>query len=133
MSGPFFFKWLAFQKGEILADNVFKLSQQFPTSEKYSLTDQIRRSSRSINANLAESYAKRRYTKHFIAKLTDAQGENYETMSWLRVARRCRYINDTEFLAHYELTLEIEKLLNYMLSHTDKFRGQFRDQPKTEN
>jgi len=97
MTAPHFFKWKAFEKSEILAHQIFLLSRQFPSEEKFSLTDQVRRSSRSVAANLAESYAKRRYVKHFISKLTDAQGENYETMTWLRTARRCEYINNEEF------------------------------------
>lgn len=125
MTLPFFFRWKAFEKGEILSDKIFHLSRQFPKEETYSLTDQIRRSSRSVCANLAESYAKRRYPKHFTSKLTDAQGENYETMSWLRSARRCGYINNEEFLAHNELSIEVEKLLCYMLRNQDKFRGEF--------
>jgi four helix bundle protein len=125
MSAPHFFTWLAFQKAEILADKIFLLSRRFPAEERFSLTDQIRRSSRSVCANQAESCAKRRYPKHFISKLTDAQGENYETMTWLRFARRSKYINDSEYTNHYNDTIEVEKLLSYMLRHEDKFRGEF--------
>jgi len=125
MSAPHFITWLAFQKAEILADKIFVLSKQFPPEERFSLTDQIRRASRSVCANQAESYAKRRYPKHFISKLTDAQGENYETMTWLRFARRSKYINDIEYTNHYNDTIEVEKSLSYMLKHEDKFRGEF--------
>lgn len=126
MNAPFFFRWKAFEKGEILSDEIFHLSKRFPNVEKFSLTDQIRRSSRSVCANLAESYAKRRYPKHFTSKLTDSQGENYETMSWLRSARRCQYINNEEYIHFFELAMEVEKLLCYMLKHQEKFRGEFR-------
>lgn len=125
MIAPHFFTWKAFEKSELLAHQVFLLSRQFPPEEKFSLTDQIRRSSRSVAANIAESYAKRKYVKHFISKLTDSQGENYETMTWLRAARRCEYINNEEFKKHYNLTIEIEKLLCFMLKNPDKFRGKF--------
>lgn len=125
MDSPYFFKWMAYQKSELLSQSIFNLTLQFPSEEKFSLTDQIRRSSRSVSANLAESYAKRRYEKHFVSKLTDAHGENYETMTWLRNARRCRYINDEEFTSHFNKATEIEKLIGYMLSHQDRFRGSF--------
>jgi len=125
MPGPHFFNWLAFEKSELLAHDIFLLSRRFPSEEKFSLTDQIRRSSRSVAANLAESYAKRRYPKHFTAKLTDSQGENYETMTWLRAGRRCEYINNDEFNKHYEAALEVERLLAYMLRNPAKFRGEF--------
>jgi|GEM_PF-3218176 len=74
MTLPFFFRWKVFEKGEILSDKIFHPSRRFSKEETYSLNDQIRRSSRSVCANLAESYAKRRYPKHFTAKLTDAKG-----------------------------------------------------------
>lgn len=130
MSSPHFTKWLAHVKGESLATAIFALSQQFPPEEKYSLTDQIRRSSRSVTINLAESFAKRCYKKHFYAKITDSQGENYETIGWLRYARLCKYIDNDEFTSHYEAALEIEKLLSYMLKNLDKFRGEFANKNK---
>ncbi len=125
MSGPHFFNWLVHTKGEVLATAIFRLSIKFPKEETYSLTDQIRRSSRSVTINLAESYAKRCYKKHFYAKITDSRGENYETMGWLRHARLCKYIDNDEFNKHHEAALEVEKLLGYMLSNLDKFRGKF--------
>ena len=66
-----------------LAGEIFQISKSFPKEETYSLTDQIRRSSRSIGAQIAEAWAKRRYEKHFISKLTDADGEQQETQHWL--------------------------------------------------
>lgn len=74
---------LAYQKAFDLAMCIFEMSKSFPKEETYSLTDQIRRSSRAVNANLAEAYRKRIYTKHFTSKLTDADGENSETSTWL--------------------------------------------------
>jgi len=73
----------AYQKAFELSMEIFNLSKSFPTDEKYSLTDQTRRSSRSVNANIAEAYRKRRYVNHFISKLTDSDAENSETNVWL--------------------------------------------------
>jgi four helix bundle protein len=76
-----------------LAMDIYKISKAFPSEERYSLTDQIRRSSRSVAANLAEAFRKRRYEKAFIAKLSDSEGESAETQTWLDFARDCNYIN----------------------------------------
>jgi len=83
---------IAFRKAYANAMLIFETSKAFPTVEKYSLTDQIRRSSRSVCANIAEAYRKRRYPKHFISKLTDADGENSETAVWIKFAFDCKYI-----------------------------------------
>jgi four helix bundle protein len=77
------------------AMTVFRESKSFPNAEKYSLIDQIRRSSRSVCTNLAEAWAKRRYEAHFISKLTDADGENQETSVWLKFSRDCEYMEAT--------------------------------------
>ena len=87
---------LAYKKAFENGMDIFELSKQFPKEETYSLTDQIRRSSRSVNANIAEAYRKRRYPKHFISKLTDADGENSETAVWLNYALSCKYITNQE-------------------------------------
>ena len=75
--------------------DVFELSKRFPNEEKFSLTDQIRRSSRSVSSNIAEAWRKRRYPKSFISKLSDSEGEAAETQVWLNYALACKYI-DTE-------------------------------------
>jgi len=72
---------------------VFELTKLFPKEEKYSLTDQIRRSSRSVSGNLAEAFRKRRYPKHFVSKLSDSEGEAAETQVWLDYALACKYID----------------------------------------
>jgi len=72
---------------------IFNISKTWPKSERYSLTDQIRRSSRSVCSNLREAWAKRRYQAHFILKLTDCDGENSETNTWLDFAKDCEYID----------------------------------------
>ncbi len=76
-----------------LQQRIFEVSKSWPREESYSLTDQIRRASRSIGANIAESWAKRRYPAHFKSKLTDADGELQETLHWLDTAKACVYIN----------------------------------------
>ena len=85
-----------YQKAYVLAMKIFRLSRDWPPKEKYSLTDQIRRSSRSVCANLREAWAKRRYEAHFISKLTDADGENSETDTWLDFAKDCGYLSEEE-------------------------------------
>lgn len=116
-----FTNWYAYQKGEELAQQIFLVTQSFPKEERYSLTDQIRRSSRSVCSNLAESQAKRPYPKHFRAKLTDAIGENNETLTWLRFARRCNYIDNARYKELAGLREEIGKLLGYMQKHPEQF------------
>jgi len=81
-----------YQKGMAAAMEIFELSKSFPKEETYSLTDQIRRSSRSTCTNLAEAWRKRRYEKAFISKLSDAEGEAAETQVWLEFAVKCGYI-----------------------------------------
>ncbi len=75
---------------------IFELTKTFPADEKFSLVDQVRRSSRSVCANLAEGWRKRRYEAAFIAKLSDAEGEAGETIVWLEIARRCGYVSAQE-------------------------------------
>lgn len=71
---------------------IFNLSKSFPKEEKYSLTDQIRRSSRSVSGNIAEAFRKRRYPKSFVVKLSDAEGEAAETQVWVDYALECKYL-----------------------------------------
>jgi four helix bundle protein len=84
---------IVYQKSRELQNEIFKLSKSFPKEETYSLTDQVRRSSRSIGANITEAWAKRRYEKHFISKLTDSDGEQMETQHWIETALECDYID----------------------------------------
>jgi four helix bundle protein len=83
---------IVFQKAYKLSMDVFEASKKFPPEEKHSLTDQIRRSSRSVCANLAEGYRKRRYPAHFISKLSDSETENTETQVWFDCAHDCKYL-----------------------------------------
>lgn len=116
-----FKKLLAYEKGFSLAMAIFELSKSFPIEEKYSLTDQIRRSSRSVCANIAEAYRKRRYEKHFISKLTDSDAENSETQTWLEFAFECGYISSEVIEELNDKSLEVGKLINYMINNPGKF------------
>jgi four helix bundle protein len=112
---------LAYKKGFEVAMEIFEVSKSFPKEETYSLTDQIRRSSRSVCANIAESYRKRVYPKHFHTKLTDSDAENSETQTWLEFAYACKYINENIFNELTEKNKEVGKLINYMLLNPAKF------------
>jgi len=79
------------------AMKIFNLSKSFPKEEAYSLTNQIRRSSRSVYANIAEAFRKRRYEKSFISKLNDSEGESAETQTWLEFSFNCGYINNEDY------------------------------------
>ncbi|MGN6294747.1 MAG: four helix bundle protein [Chitinophagaceae bacterium] len=112
---------IAFKKAYELAMRIFQITKGFPGEEKYSLTDQIRRSSRSVCANLAEAYKRRRYKDYFIRKLNDAESENLETEIWLDFSKDCFYINNEEHTSLTLLNTEIGKLLFYMINNPDKF------------
>jgi four helix bundle protein len=104
-----------------LAMDIFNASKSFPKEEKYSLTDQIRRSSRSIAANIAEGFRKRQYPKMFVSKLADADGEATETQVWLDFARDCNYLSPdlhAELIQGYE---DVGKMLGSMMSMPEKF------------
>jgi len=112
---------MAYIKAFKLANDIYAVSSRFPKEEKYSLTDQIRRSSRSVCANLAEAYRKRDYPKHFFLKLTDCQGENSETLVWLDFAMEYNYNTVEEYNRLIELNNEVGRLLTYMMNNPDKF------------
>ncbi|TRX20487.1 four helix bundle protein [Flavobacterium franklandianum] len=112
---------LAYKKSFELAMDIFSISINFPAEEKYSLTDQIRRSSRSVSANIAEATRKRKYEKHFVSKLTDSDAENAETQVWLEYSHACNYIDTIKFENLTSKSLEVGKLLNYMMNNPDKF------------
>lgn len=112
---------VVYQKSYDLAMRIFHVSKRFPKEETYALTGQIRRSSRSVNMNLREAWAKRRYPLHFVSKLTDCDGENSETDTTLDYARDCGYISPDE---HGELTAlctEVGKMLGSMINKPDSF------------
>jgi four helix bundle protein len=96
-----------YRKAYALSMDIFRLSKSWPSDEKYSLADQIRRSSRSVCSNLREAWAKRRYEAHFVSKLSDCDGENSETDTWLDYARDCGYIDAD---CHDKLTDEVKQV-----------------------
>ena len=104
-----------------LQQSVFEISKQFPSSEKYSLTDQIRRSSRSIGANVAEAWAKRRYKAHFVSKLTDSDGEQLETRHWLKTAYKCEYITESTYEELIEQYSRLGAKLGKLVANADKW------------
>ena len=103
---------LAYQKSFALAMKIFEITKSFPKEEMYSLTDQIRRSSKSIPANIAESYRKRVYPKHFHSKLTDSDAENSETQVWIEFAYKCNYISIEIHNKLISESEEVGKLIN---------------------
>lgn len=115
---------IVYKKSRQLQQEIFKLTRKFPKDENFSLTDQIRRSSRSIGANLAESWAKRRYEKHFISKLTDADGEQMETQHWIETALDCEYIDQKISVQLLDKCLEIGRMLGGMMEKSELFCGE---------
>jgi four helix bundle protein len=110
-----------YKKGYELAMQIFNLTRHFPAEEKYALTSQIRRSSRSVCLNLREAWAKRRYEAHFISKLTDCDGENSETESSLDFAKDCGYITIEQHIELTSLCHEIGKMLGSMIRNPVPF------------
>ena len=100
---------------------IFKLSKIFPPEERYSPTDQIRRSSRSVGAQIAESWEKRRYEKHFVSKLTDADAEIMETQHWLATAKECEYISTEEQNSLNKQCELLSKKINSMILKANQF------------
>jgi four helix bundle protein len=112
---------IVYKKAHKLAMDIFEVSKTFPKEEKFSLTDQIRRSSRSVSSCIAESWAKRIYIKSFINKLTDSLGEEYETEDWLDYALDCGYITTeihAKLLSDYD---EVRKMLIAMINNPEKW------------
>lgn len=112
---------MAYRKGFLLQRKVSQIVKDFPNSERWRLSDQIKRSSRSVCSNLAEGFAKRRYPKHFIAKITDSAGENYETQAWLDIALDEGYIDEQTYKSLVAQSEEIGKLLSYMEHNPERF------------
>ena len=112
---------IVYKKAYQQAMNLFHVSKNFPPEERYVMTSQGRRSSRSVCHNLREAWAKRRYAPHFISKLTDCDGENSETDTCWDFARDCGYISHDDHAAATELNHEIGKMLGAMINHPDKF------------
>jgi four helix bundle protein len=110
-----------YQKAYELAMKIFEITRHFPMEERFALTSQVRRSSRSVWLNLREAWAKRRYEAHFVNKLTDCDGENSETDSSLNFARDCRYITTDQHDELISLNREVGRMLGSMIKHPDPF------------
>ncbi len=108
-----------YQKAFEVAMKIFELSKSFSKEETYSLTDQVRRSSRSVCSNLAEAWRKRRYEAAFISKLSDAEGEAAETQVWLEFAVKCRYMKREEATSLYQAYAEIIRTSVGMINHPE--------------
>ena len=104
-----------------LSMEIFEISKTWPPEERYSLTDQIRRSSRSVCSNIREAWAKRRYEAHFVSKLTDADGENSETDTWLDFSKDCGYLKRESFEPLKEKCESVGKMLGSMLKNPESF------------
>ena len=112
---------VVYKNARKLAKSIFELTKSFPKEEMYSLTDQVRRSSRSIGAQIAEAWAKRRYKKHFISKLTDADGEQQETQHWIETAEDCRYLSPEQTQKLNNGLSEIGRMISSMINKADIF------------
>jgi four helix bundle protein len=110
-----------YQEAYELAMEIYELSKVWPKEERYSLTDQIRRSSRSVCGNLREAWSKRRYEAHFLMKLTDCDGENSETDTWLDFAKDCGCLNATGYRRLQKRCRNVGKMLGSMLRNPAPF------------
>ena len=111
-----------YKKAFSLAVDIFKTSKTFPKEEQYSLTSQIRKSSRSVCSCIGEGYRKRLYPAHFVSKITDADMENTETQVWFDFALECEYINKTIYTDYNNRSEETGRLLNHMIENPDKYK-----------
>jgi len=112
---------LVYQKAMAVSHLVFEISKTFPKEETYCLTDQIRRAVRSIGAQIAEAWARRRYERHFVSKLTDADAEQMETQHWVTEAVTCRYISAVQAESLMTELKQIGRMLNSMMEKSQLF------------
>ncbi len=112
---------VVYQKAFSLQQVIFETTKSFPKEELFSLTDQIRRASRSIGSNIAEAWHKRRYIAHFVSKLTDSDGEQAETQHWIYTAYQCKYISTEKRDDLVERCTEVGRILGSMISYPEKF------------
>ena len=104
-----------------VSKEIYLITRVFPVEEKYSLTDQIRRSSRSVGAQIAEAWGKRRYENHFISKLTDADSEQLETQHWLEISEECSYLNKEKMVILMQKCESVGKMLQVMIKKAGDF------------
>src|SRR5713226_1854671 len=106
-----------YQEAMAAAMRIFELTKHFPIEERYSLTDQIRRSSRSVCSNIGEAWRKRRYRAHFVSKLSDSEGEAEETRVWLEISWRCGYMSQSDAT---ELDTEYDQIIGQLVTMSDR-------------
>lgn len=127
---------IVFKKAYAAAMEIYNESKNFPKDETYSLTDQVRRSSRSVCVNLAEAYRKRIYPKHFVSKLSDSDGECSETLIHLDFAKDCGYVSQQKHKLIVDEYLQIGRMLGSMMNSPEKFtikKADVNKQPPTVN
>jgi four helix bundle protein len=112
---------IVYQKAFALAMKIFEITKKFPPEEKYSLVDQVRRSSRSVCSCIAEAYRKRKYQGYFVNKLSDADGENSETIVWLEFSAASNYITEETKDELEQAAEEVGRMLNSMIENPEKF------------
>jgi four helix bundle protein len=112
---------LVYKKAFTLALDIHQLTKSFPKEEQYSLTDQIRRSSRSVCINMAEGFRKIKYKAHFVSKHTDADMENSETGVWLDFCVAYKYLTQEDYEALFQRTEEIGRMLNHIIENPEKY------------
>jgi four helix bundle protein len=110
-----------YKKAFELAMKIFEITKEFPSEEKYELTDQIRRSSRAVCRAIGEGYRKRQYPKHFSSKMSDSDMENTETQVSLDFAFECKYISQDQYNELIEKSEEVGRLLNHMVENPEKY------------
>ena len=118
---------IVYRRAFELQQEIFELTKRFPKEELYSLTDQIRRSSRSIGGNIAEAWQKRRYVAHFVSKLSDSDGEQAETQHWVDTSLACEYISGEQHKQLLEKCKEIGRMLGKMMKEPEKWCSRFKD------
>ena len=113
-----------YKKAFDLSMLIFKESKKFPNDEKFGLTSQIRRSSRSVCSNVGEGYRKRLYPAHFVSKCSDADMENSETQVWLDFALACEYIEKKQYDEYLKRSEEIGRMIGHMIENPEKYKGK---------
>ena len=113
-----------YKKAFQLAMEIFEITKTFPKEERYSLTDQIRRSSRAVCSCIAEAYRKRNYPAYFVSKSSDADMENSETQSWIDFSHACNYMSSDQHKDLIAKSEEVGKLLNHMVENPEKYVRQ---------
>jgi four helix bundle protein len=104
-----------------LALRIFFVTKKFPREEIFGMTSQINRSARSVCVNIVEAYRKKRYPKHFVSKLSDADGECSETIIWLNMSKDMKFISEEEFSELHEGFLRVGQMIGKMMQHPEKF------------